>query len=153
MLKVFKRSAVVIHVLLAMALLCTTGWAADESIGSVKTVTGEAHILRGEQVVSVNPGTLLFVKDVITTGADGSVGIILRDDSLFSLGPDSLLELKEFLFEPMEGDYALGAKFVHGSFSYLTGKIGKLAPKAVKLETPSGTIAIRGTHLAIEVKK
>jgi len=34
---------------------------------------------------------------------------------------------------------------------YISGRIAKLAPNAVKLETPAAIVGVRGTSLAIRV--
>jgi len=40
---------------------------------------------------------------------------------------------------------------VKGTFVYLSGVIAKLSPESIKLETPVGTIAIRGTRFAAKI--
>ena len=59
--------------------------------------------------------------------------------------------LKEYAFDPKEGKFSLVAQMVKGTFVYLTGLIGKLAPNTVKLVIPDATIAIRGTKLLVAV--
>lgn len=89
-MRISRYGVMVAVLLLALAVPAL----AQETIGSVKTLTGTAKILRGENVIPATVGVDLCASDVITTGPQGTVGIILRDDSLFSLGPDSVLELK-----------------------------------------------------------
>jgi hypothetical protein len=40
-----------------------------------------------------------------------------------------------------------------GSFAYLSGLIGKLAPQSVEILIPDATIAVRGTKLLIDIKE
>ena len=42
-------------------------------------------------------------------------------------------------------------KFVRGVAAYVSGRMAKLAPDAIRLETPSAIVGIRGTTLAIHV--
>jgi hypothetical protein len=42
-------------------------------------------------------------------------------------------------------------KVVRGVVAYVSGRIAKLSPDAVRLETPSAIIGVRGTRLVIEV--
>ena len=42
-------------------------------------------------------------------------------------------------------------KFVRGTAAYVSGRIAKLAPDAVRLETPAAIVGVRGTTLAVRV--
>lgn len=125
--------------------------AMENPAGSFKTLQGTVSVLRQDSTIPAQPGMKIYVRDHIITGADGSAGIILQDNTIFSLGPDSRLALEEYVFAPDQGRFALLAKMVRGTFVYLSGVIGKLSPDSIKLETPVGTIAIRGTRFAAKI--
>ena len=128
-------------------------WAADKYIGSIKTLDGTVTVVsRGKEVDPV-VGTRLFVQDRVTTGHNGSVGIILQDDTVFTLGPDSELALKEFRFDPKKNDFSLVSRMVRGTFVYVSGIMGKLSPKSIRIETPDGIVAIRGTKFAAQIQE
>ena len=128
------------------------GAVAGEPVGSVKTVRGEAFVDRGGEVLPANPGILVHATDTLRTGNDGSLGVLFRDDSILSIGPDSVFELKEFRFEPAEHRFGFLGKIVRGTASYLSGLMGKLSPESVRFETPEATIGIRGTKFAVQVR-
>ena len=86
--------------------------AADTAAGSVKTLKGEAVILRNGQEIPAELGSRVYAQDVLRTSKGGSLGIILRDDTTVSLGPSSELAMKEFAFKPNEGIFS--AVFEHG---------------------------------------
>ncbi|MEJ2202388.1 MAG: hypothetical protein P8X63_15435 [Desulfuromonadaceae bacterium] len=54
----------------------------------------------------------------------------------------SRLALDKFDFSPAKNRYALQLRMEQGTFVYLSGLMGKLAPHAVRLETPAGTISM-----------
>lgn len=136
----------------ALSLLPVTGTAvAGESIGVVRTASGDATVTRGEKSVPAAPGLKLMVGDTLGTGRNGSLGVILRDDSTLSIGPGSRLVLRDFLFSPSEEKFDLVAHITRGTMAYLSGLIGKLAPEKARFETPTATIGIRGTRFAVEV--
>jgi hypothetical protein len=136
----------------AIFLLTVSGSAvAGETIGVVRNVSGDATITRGEKVLPAAPGLALLVGDTLGTGRDGSLGVILRDDSSLSIGPGSRLVLRSFLFSPSEGQFDLVARITQGTMAYLSGLIGKLAPEKARFETPTATIGIRGTRFAVKV--
>ena len=136
----------------AVSLLAVAGTAvAGETIGVVRTVSGDATITRGEKSLTASPGLTLQVGDTLGTGLDGSLGVILRDDSSLSIGPGSRLVLQSFLFSPSEGTFDLAARITRGTMAYLSGLIGTLAPEKARFETPTATIGIRGTRFAVKV--
>jgi hypothetical protein len=124
---------------------------AGETIGVVRSASGDASVTRGEYTLPAAPGLKLMVGDTLGTGRDGSLGVILRDDSSLSIGPGSLLVLRSFLFSSSEGKFHLVASITRGTMAYLSGLIGKLAPEKARFETPTATIGIRGTRFTVKV--
>ena len=95
--------------------------------------------------------TKLLAGDTLTTGSGGSMGVILRDNSTLSLGPESRIVIETFLCSPHEGKFGLLARITRGTMAYLSGLIGKLAPGSARFETPMASIGIRGTRFAVKV--
>jgi hypothetical protein len=114
----------------------------QKQIGTIKGTRGLVTVLREGQNIPVLPYTKVFLKDVILTGSDGAVGILLKDNTLLSMGPISRLEMDKYNFEPARNEYELRLKMHQGSFVYLSGLLGKLAPNAVELDTPVGRISM-----------
>ena len=145
------RHILFVAILLAAVMAPMGGYAdTDGTIGVVRNSAGSATVTRGGNVLPATTGTRLHSGDTLGTGPDGSLGIILRDDSSLSLGPSSSLVLKDFLFSPSEGKFSLLVRFSRGTMAYLSGLIGKMAPEKARFETPTATIGIRGTHFAVK---
>jgi len=123
----------------------------QDTIGVVRNSTGTATITRGDQALPAAPGTRLQAGDTLSTGFDGSMGVILRDNSTLSLGPGSNLVIRSFLYSPREGKLGLLARISSGTMAYISGLIGKLSPQSVRFDTPVATIGIRGTYFAVIV--
>jgi hypothetical protein len=126
--------------------------AADDPAGSIKTTKGAASIIRQNQVISAQIGTKIFMGDSLKTGPDGSLGMIFKDDTLLSIGPQSEIIISEFLFSPAEGKLSIVTRLLKGTAAYLTGIIGKLSPESVRFETPVANIGIRGTKFVVKVE-
>jgi len=141
--------------LLGALWLTTVAGAAvvGETIGVVRSASGDAAVTRGEETLPAVPGLKLMVGDILGTGRDGSLGVILRDDSSLSIGPGSRLVLRSFRFSASEGTFDLVARITRGTMVYLSGMIGKLAPEKARFETPTATIGIRGTRFAVKVEE
>jgi len=144
------RHTLFVAILLAAVSIPVWGHAgADGTIGVVRNSVGSATVTRGGNVLPAPTGTRLRAGDTLGTGPDGSLGILLRDNSSLSLGPSSSFVLREFLFSPAEGQFSLLVRLTKGTMAYLSGLIGKLAPEKARFETPTATIGIRGTHFAV----
>lgn len=119
--------------------------------GRIKVSSGAAFIVRDGAQIPAQLGQAVFESDGLRTGADGKVGVTLSDDTRLSLGPNSELKLQQFKFTPADSAFGLALKFVKGAATYVSGRIAKLAPDSIKLETPAAIIGVRGTTLAIRV--
>ena len=142
-------SALLIALAVGGSLPCT----AAETIGSIRNQEGTAVIVRDGQRVPAARGVKLQEGDILETGPDGRLGLILRDDSLLSLGPSSRIALERFVFVPAEAKLGLTARILRGTFAYLSGIFGRLAPDATTFVTPVATIGVRGTHFAVRVEE
>lgn len=121
-------------------------------IGVIKNLKGEASIERNKMSIPAKAGDKLFEKDIVVTGLDGSMGIVLQDNSALSLGPRTKLVLSKYVFVPAQKKLSMVVRVTRGTMTYLTGLMGKMKPEAVRFETPTASCGIRGTHFAIEVK-
>jgi hypothetical protein len=134
-------------------LLSAASVQADETRGAgrVKVASGAAFIVRDGRPAPAAPGYLVLQADVLRTGPDGRLGVTLNDDTRISLGPASEVRLDRFSYASADGGLQLVLKFVRGVAAYVSGRIAKLSPDAVRLETPAAIVGVRGTTLAIRV--
>ena len=121
--------------------------------GRIKVASGSAYIVRASGQIAAQTGAEVYEADVLRTGADGRIGVTLKDDTRVSLGPTSEVRLDKFVYAPAEGSLALALRFVRGVSAYVSGRIAKLSPDAVRLETPAAIVGVRGTTLAIRVNQ
>ena len=119
--------------------------------GRVKLVSGQAFVVHEGQRAPVVVGTAVYEQDSLATGADGRVGLTLRDDTRLSIGPQTTIEISRFLYAQSDSQFAFVLKVVRGVVAYVSGRIAKLSPDAVRLETPSAIVGVRGTRLVIKV--
>ena len=119
--------------------------------GRIKVVSGPVFVVRGNVTTPATAGQTVFEADTLRTGANGRVGITLSDDTRVSLGPDSEARLDQFVYAPAEKRGGLVLRVVRGLIAYVSGRIAKLSPDAVKLETPNAIVGVRGTTLTLRV--
>ena len=144
------RSAVLIAV--AVVVGAGTAIAQPSAAGRIDRLAGTAVILRAGAQVPLKAGDTVLETDVLRTGPDGRIGVTLKDDTRLSLGPASEVRLEKFLYSPSEGKIGLGLRVVRGLVAYVSGRIAKLAPDAVRLETPAAIVGVRGTTLVIQAE-
>ena len=138
---------------LVIAMLSAAPVAAEQAVpaGHIKIATGAAFIVRQNTSIPAKPGDAVFPTDTLRTQANGALGVTLADDTRVSLGPDSEMRLERYVFAPAEGALGMVLNFVKGVAAYVSGRMAKLAPDAVRLETPAAIVGVRGTTVAIKV--
>ena len=146
-MKFSPRMLVVCAVLTVIA-----GPGAAAEIGQIKNTTGEVFLLRNNSRQPAKSGDLVEQADIVTTGANGSVGITLIDNSRLSAGPNSRIELKQFRFNPttQEGESLTDVR--RGTLAIVSGQIAKRSPDAMKVQTPTTILGVRGTSFAVKVE-
>lgn len=101
-----------------------------------------------------NTGDPIYLNDEISTSADSNLQILLKDQTVFTIGPDSTIIFDEFIYDPADASSAsLSATVTQGAFKFISGKVSKTNPNAMTLNLPNATAAIRGTSVAGVVKK
>ena len=134
-----------------LLLAATPAFAQGSAAGRIKVVSGSVFIVRAGNVAPARLGQAVYEADVVRTAADGRIGITLNDDTRVSLGPGSEVALDRFAYAPAAGQLAFVLKVVRGVAAYVSGRIAKLSPDAVRLETPGAIVGVRGTTLALRV--
>ncbi len=142
---------IAVTVFIVMAFSLGTAAAGETTVGVIRLCLGAATVTRDGREIPATTGMRLNEKDILKTGADGSMGVILRDDSLISLAPGTGVTMTRFAFAPEADNLALNLNVSKGKVVIRTGKIAKIAPKAVKLQTPAMVMGVRGTTFAVAV--
>jgi len=125
---------------------------AAEAAGEIRKSQGQATIERGGQALPARVGTAVFAADRLRTGADGKLGVALVDGTLLSSGPNSLISLEKFRYNPKTDAGAMSVGVNKGSLAVATGKIAKKTPESVDFHTPTTVLGVRGTEFLISVE-
>jgi hypothetical protein len=128
---------IIFFILLAMTLL-------HAQIGVIGAIQGEAHLIRDGKNLEAKIAMVLQEKDHITTASRSKVQLMMQDESIITIGPDSEFILEQYSYDDSKQS-RLDMRLKQGFFRTITGKIGKVAPQRFKLHTRSATIGIRGT--------
>jgi hypothetical protein len=94
-------------------------------------------------------GDPVYKGDVLSTGADGALGLVFSDGTALNLSKNARMVLNEFVYDPKgkanSSLFALGA----GTFTLIAGKVAKSGD--MKIDTPVATMGIRGTTPHVEI--
>ena len=134
----------VVSALCASLCLAVATPAHAGKVGVAAAVNPDAFSsLSGVPNKQLNIGKSIFYNERIKTTTSGLVQVLLVDGSTFTVGPNSNLVIDKFVYDPKKKTGELVATFSKGSMRFIGGKLSKNAG-GVKVNTPSGALAIRG---------
>jgi hypothetical protein len=133
--------------------------ALESPIGKVMTLTGTVTVEHAVAVVlqanlpgGTTPakiGDFVYRNDVIQSGADGKIGITFTDGTTFNLSNNARMVLNEFVYDPKSTSNSTLFSLTRGTFTFVAGQVAKTGD--MKIDTPVGTMGIRGTTPHVEI--
>ena len=135
--------------MLAVCLALAASFPAAAEIGQIKTSKGTVSVERNGQALVGVIGMRLEAADTLKTGADGAVGITMRDNSLLSAGPNSILSLDRFDFDATTSQGRFDTRLQRGTLAVVSGRIAKQSPQAMTVRTSSAQLGVRGTDFVV----
>ena len=120
-------------------------------VGLVKVSKGNVQIERAGTKVAAPVGAPVQTSDVIVTGADGSAGITFTDNSLVSVGPNTVFAIDKYSFDSTTHAGEFEGNLKKGRLAAISGKMVKQSPESMKIRTPSAIMGVRGTEFVVQV--
>ena len=139
------------NALILIAALGFAGSAMATDIGLVKVAKGSVQIQRGATKIPATVGVGLQAADVVVTGADSSAGITFTDNSLVSVGPNSVFAIDKYSFDSTTHAGQFEGNLRQGRLAAVSGKMVKQSPESMKIRTPSAIMGVRGTEFVVQV--
>ncbi|CCQ73777.1 FecR domain-containing protein [Magnetospira sp. QH-2] len=120
-------------------------------IGQVDTTTGTVTVTHADGTKeTLAKGDSVYQGDILETASDGAVGVILADNSVFSLGEGGRMVLDEMVYDPGSQEGSASFALLTGAATFVSGQIAKFGQDAMVVNTPVATIGIRGTKVFLE---
>jgi hypothetical protein len=133
---------------LLLLLLSTNSFAA---IGKITEEKGLGEIQRKKSKIDAGLNVGIESMDNISTG-NGVVGITFQDDTKVRVTEHSKLTIDDFVYDPKsKGAGKLALKVALGTVRYASGNIAHENNKNVAINTPTATVAVRGTAFTMTV--
>jgi hypothetical protein len=99
------------------------------------SVSGEVRLSGG---ATVGSGSNIKAGDIVRTGANASVSLLLKDRTAFTVGADAVVQVTG----TSSGTGGTGFEVSKGGFRLITGEQD---PTTYKIKTPQATLGVRGT--------
>lgn len=145
-----RRTAFVALLLLAAAPSSPGRAAPADEAGVATAVNTTARGLPpGGNESALDVGASIVQRERIDTDAAGQVQLLMLDGSSFTIGPAASIVLDEFYYDPAQGTGHAAVTLAKGLMRFIGGKLSK--SQAVTIDTPNGTIGIRGGIAIVEV--
>jgi ferric-dicitrate binding protein FerR (iron transport regulator) len=133
------------------AVPSTTGNAETRSaaIGVAASITPSAESGTGTVFQTLAPGSELRANETVRTGDAGKADLVFVDRTNLTVGPTSEVKLDKFVYDPVGNKGKVVIQATRGAFRFATGTQDH---SAYQLNTPYGSLGVRGTAFTCEVK-
>lgn len=134
----------VFRCLLVLLCLGSTSYfeASAQVVGKVTKVQKQAQVGGGAARV----GKTVKMNDRLTTGAGARLQITFVDGTSLILGENAVVVVDRYTFNPAKGSGKMALSSTQGAFRFATGKLNQMKDRDVRVTTPHGALAVRGTE-------
>lgn len=131
---------------LALALLMAPP---PSNVGRVVATSGEVSLTRSQTATPIERGAYLLAGDVVKTGADGTVRMLMRDKSVLALPARSSIRISAY-------DVDAATRKRRARLTVIVGRLWALVTKTVnpdasyEVSTENAVAGVRGTELVFD---
>jgi hypothetical protein len=130
-------------ILLAALMVALPTLAHADGAGSALGVKQQAAAQLSGDTRTLRVGSDIFIGDLVQTGPQGQVQILFADNTELVLGPSAALKIEDYLIRNDGTAGKLAVDILGGAFRFATGDAAK---NRYIINTPTGTIGVRGTE-------
>jgi hypothetical protein len=94
-------------------------------------------------------GDLVYRGDLIQTGINSTLSIAFVDGTSFNVSSNARMEVNEFVYDPKGHSNSTLLTLTKGTFAFIAGEVAHTGD--MKVDTPVGTLGIRGTAPRVEI--
>ncbi|MEY2884980.1 MAG: hypothetical protein RL490_2704, partial [Pseudomonadota bacterium] len=134
--------------LLAAALLVGSSSALGQAVGTNAAIRNQVTMKTARDAVA-RPALLretVSLGDQIASGAASQLQVLLRDQSVFTVGANARMTIDKFVYDPARGASDVAASVARGAFRFMSGRsLGRAGGGSAAVRTPVASIGVRGT--------
>jgi hypothetical protein len=132
------------------SLLFAFDVSAIDAIGSVVEHQGFGAVTRESEVLDSSLGFDISPMDHVET-FQGRMKLEFTETSELYLVENTEATITKYYYDKDKNDGELAIKFVSGTARFTTGRLGLIPKENIQVQTPTATIAIRGTDFTTSV--
>jgi hypothetical protein len=136
--------------LVIATILLLTSQTNFAAVGKVTEQSGPTEIVRNKKSIPSVINTGVEMNDTIVT-AKAKAKLTFQDNTTVNITEQSKLVIDDFVYDPNKGTGKLAVKVALGTARYTSGQIAKNNPQSVNVQTPTATVAVRGTDFSMTV--
>ncbi len=150
-MKKFLRSIFIFSFLFSFVGIGVIAEDKGNKIGTIVSLRGKIVRVNKElqRKEFLKVGSIIFENDVVGSGDKSFVKILMRDDTLFQLGPRSKFAFQKFDYKSKKKRKAVYNLLIGKLRSLFTNKAEE--PDDLELKTPNAAMAVRGTEILSDV--
>jgi hypothetical protein len=122
-------------------------WSAERA-GDVIAARRTAWAERSQDRDILASKSWVFVGDTLVTDPVGRLQVLFRDDSVLMLAPDSRSTVSEYVYAPGEKS-SFAVSVASGLTRLISGGMAVGDPTAIRMETPTLRLGIKGTDVTV----
>lgn len=122
---------------------------ANVGITLVASGTVEA-VVTADEVREIKRRSNIFETDTVTTGAESKAQFRMKDGAMIALIENTEWQVVDYKYQEA-GEDAVAMQLIKGGLRTISGQVGKADNTQYKLDTPVGSIGIRGTHYEVRI--
>jgi len=116
------------------------------TVGNVDKVQAQVDATQAGQKRAMAIGSDVYFKDVCHSGNNARLQATLKDGTQLTLGANATMVVDEFVYNPLPlTSGALSVRITKGAFLFVGGKVEDKTGAKVQIQTPVGTLGVRGT--------
>ena len=135
--------------LLIVSLAMASMASAEPRIGTTASTRPNAEGIMGADTRTLSAGSEVYANERVRTGNLGVADLVFVDNTNLSVGPTSEVLLDKFVYDPTGSSGRVVFQATRGAFRFVTGSQAK---HVYQVNTPYGTLGVRGTVVEIVLK-
>ena len=140
--------ALLLTALFAVQSMTSKAETRPAAIGVAASITPSAEGGIGTVFQTLAPGSELHANETVRTGDAGKADLVFVDRTNLTVGPTSEVVLDKFVYDPVGSSGKVVLQTTRGAFRFVTGTQDH---SAYQLNTPYGSLGVRGTTFSLEV--
>jgi hypothetical protein len=119
--------------------------------GKVIKVQGDVRVRVADtgRSLSLEDDSIVYVGDTVFTGREGKVKLLMKDESIITLGRSSTMLVRSYQVEPGSGKRKSVLALISGKLRALVNKTFGSGDSIFEVQTPIAIAGVRGTHLLV----